>query len=186
MAWYNLGFTRMLAGHREKALDLFLKANTINRDVFEVAFQTGRLLLEMEQPASGKKFLEHASRLEPKSGAVFRYLGECYTKTDRVPDAIVAYKRAIKYNPSDAASLSAIGCLFDEQGENPEISVMFCQESVTLSPENGLFRMRLGRLYYKQNRLDDALKEFKKAQLLGQDASEYIRKIKTRQAHKAS
>ena len=186
MAWYNLGFTRMLAGHREKALDLFLKANTINRDVFEVAFQTGRLLLEMEQPASGKKFLEHASRLEPKSGAVFRYLGECYTKTDRVPDAIVAYKKAIKYNPSDAASLSAIGCLFDEQGENPEISVMFCQESVKLSPENGLFRMRLGRLYYKQNRLDDALKEFKKAQLLGQDASEYIRKIKTRQAHKAS
>ncbi len=186
MAWYNLGFTRMLAGNRKKALDLFLKANTINQDVFEIAFQTGRLLMDMEQPERGIKFLEHASRLEPKSGAVFRYLGECYTMIGKVPDAIVAYKKAIKNNPSDAASLSAMGCLFDEQGENGEISVMFCQESVKLSPENGLFRHRLGRLYYKQNRLDEALKEFKKAELLGQDASQWITKIQTRQTAKAS
>lgn len=186
MAWYNLGFTRMLAGNRNEALDLFLKAITINQDVFEVAFQTGRLLIDMEQPESAKKFLEHASRLEPKSGAVFRYLGECYTMIRRAPEAIVAYKKAIKNNPSDAASLSAMGCLFDEQGENPEISVMFCQESVKLSPENGLFRYRLGELYYKQNRLDEALREFKKAELLDQDASEYITKIQTQQTAKAS
>jgi tetratricopeptide (TPR) repeat protein len=186
MAWYNLGFVRMLAGNRNKALDLFLKANTINQDVFEVAFQTGRLLMDMEQPESGKKFLEHASRLEPNSGAVFRYLGECYTMIGKVSEAIVAYKKAIKNNPSDAASLSALGCLFDEQGENADISVMFCQESVKLSPQNGLFRYRLGKLYFKQNRLDEALKEFKKAELLDQDASEYIAKIQARKTAKAS
>lgn len=186
MPWYNLGFTHMLAGNREKALDLFLKANTLNRDVFEVAFQTGRLLVEMEQPESGRKYLEHAALLDPGSGAAFRYLGECYANIGKVDEAIVAYKTAIKHNPSDAASLSAMGCLFDEQGENLEISVMFCQESVKLSPQNGLFRHRLGQLYFKQNRLDDALQEFKKADLLGQDASEYIAKILKRRQAKAS
>ena len=186
MPWYNLGFTQMLAGNRNKALDLFLKANTINQDVFEVVFQTGRLLLEMQQPGSGRKYLEHATFLDQGSGAAFRYLGECYTSIGRVDEAIVAYKTAIKQNPSDAASLSAMGCLFDEQGENLEISVMFCQESVQLSPENGLFRYRLGQLYFKQNRLDDALKEFKKADFLGQDASEYITKIQKRRPAKAS
>jgi tetratricopeptide (TPR) repeat protein len=186
MPWYNLGFTHMLAGNRNQALDLFLKANTINQDVFEVVFQTGRLLMEMEQPGSGRKYLEHATRLDPGSGAAFRYLGECYTSIGNVDAAIVAYKTAIKHNPSDAASLSAMGCLFDEQGENLEISVMFCRESVQLSPENGLFRYRLGQLYFKQNRLDDALKEFKKADFLGQDVSEYITKIKKRRPAKAS
>lgn len=186
MPWYNLGFTHMLVGNRNKALDLFLKANILNQDVFEVAFQTGRLLIEMEQPESGRKYLEHATRLDPGSGAAFRYLGECYTSIGNIAEAIVAYKTAIKQNPSDAASLSAMGCLFDEQGENLEISVMFCQESVKLSPENGLFRYRLGQLYFKQNRLDDALKEFKKADLLGQDASEYIAKIQKRREVKAS
>ena len=186
MPWYNLGFTHMLAGNRNKALDLFLKANTINQDVFEVVFQTGRLLMEMEQPGSGRKYLEHATRLDPESGAAFRYLGECYTSIGKAAEAIVAYKTAIKQNPSDAASLSAMGCLFDEQGENLEISVMFCKESVQLSPENGLFRYRLGQLYLKQNRLDDALKEFKKADSLGQDASEYISKTLKRRQAKAS
>ena len=109
-----------------------------------------------------------------------------YTIIGKVSDAIVAYKKAIKNNPSDAASLSAMGSLFDDQGENPDISVMFCQESVKLSPENGLFRYRLGKLYCKLNRLDEALKQFKKSELLGQDASEYIAKIQTRQRAKAS
>jgi tetratricopeptide (TPR) repeat protein len=161
MPWYNLGFTIMLAGDRHKALDLFLKANTIDRNVFEVAFQTGRLLMEMDQPESGKKFLEHAAELEPESGAAFRYLGECCAAIGDEDAAISAYKKAIKHNPSDAASLSAMGCLFDERDENPEIALLFCQESVRLSPENGLFRFRLGQLYLKENRLTDALKEFK-------------------------
>ena len=141
--------------------------------------------MEMSQPERGKEFLERAARLEPQSSAVFRYLGECYTRIDRIDDAVAAYKKAIKQNPSDAASLSALGFLFDKQGENPEISMMFCRESVKLSPENGLFRYRLGQLYFKQNRLDDALKEFKKADLLGHDASDYIEKIQQQRPAKA-
>ncbi|MDX1707654.1 MAG: tetratricopeptide repeat protein [Desulfobacterales bacterium] len=186
MAWYNMGFTHMLNGDRDKALDLFLKANAINQDVFEINFQTGRLLLEMKQPESGKKFLKQAAALEPASGAAFRYLGECYTKIGDTVAAIAAYKKAIKYNPSDAASLSAMGCLFAEQEEDPDIALMFCRESVQLSPENGLFRYRLGQLYLKQNRLDDALAEFKKADRLGKDASEAISEIEKKVSPKAS
>ncbi|MGD1971118.1 MAG: tetratricopeptide repeat protein [Desulfobacterales bacterium] len=186
MAWYNMGFTHMLNGDRPKALDLFLKANAINQDVFEVAFQTGRLLMEMKQPESGKKFLKHAASLEPTSGVVYRYLGECYTEVNHPDAAIAAYKKAIKYNPSDAASLSAMGCLFAEQEESPDIALMFCQESVQLAPQNGLFRYRLGQLYLQQNRLDDALKEFKKAELLGKDASDFIMEIEKKLSPKAS
>jgi len=186
MPWYNLGFTIMSTGDRRKALDLFLKANTIDQNVFEVAFQTGRLLMEMDQLESGKKFLEHAAELEPESGAVFRYLGECYTAIGDADAAISAYKKAIKHNPSDAASLSAMGCLFDDREENPEIALMFCQESVRLSPDNGLFRYRLGQLYFKENRLTDALKELKKAEFLGQDVSALIRQIQKQLPAKAS
>ncbi len=186
MGWYNMGFTHMLNGDRAKALDLFLKANAINQDVFEITFQTGRLLMDMKQPESGKKFLKHAAALEPTSGAVYRYLGECYTEIGDAEAAIAAYKKAIKYNPSDAASLSAMGCLFAEQEENPDIALMFCQESVQLAPQNGLYRSRLGQLYLKQNRLDDALEEFKKAELLGKDVSDFIVEIEKKLPPKAS
>jgi cytochrome c-type biogenesis protein CcmH/NrfG len=95
-------------------------------------------------------------------------------------DAITAYKKAIRLNPHDAASMSALGCLLDDQGENPEITLMFCRESVGISPENGLFRYRLGQLYFKQNRLNDALQEYTKAEQLGYNAARDIQKLKNR------
>ena len=51
---------------------------------------------------------------------------------------------------------------------------MFCHESVKLAPENGLLRHRLGKLYLKQNQLENAFKEFRKAEFLGYDASQEI------------
>ena len=77
--------------------------------------------------------------------------------------------------------MSALGHLFDSRGENPEIALMFCHESVALAPENGLLHYRLGRLYQNQNRMAQALKEFKKAERLGYDASGEISEIEDRQ-----
>ena len=75
-------------------------------------------------------------------------------------------------------SLSALGHLFDLLGENPEITTIFCQQSVDISPENGLFRHRLGSLYLKRNQLEDALVQFEKAHSLGYNSRDAIKKIK--------
>jgi len=107
----------------------------------------------------------------------FRYLGECCTAMNMIDEAILAYKTAIRKNPNDADSLSALGYLFDLQGENPEITTIFCQQSVDISPDTGLFRYRLGNLYLKRNQIDDALEQLQKADELGHDAKELIQKI---------
>ncbi len=177
MAIYNMGLVNKLMENREKALDLFLKACKISQDIFDVMFQTGRLYLEMKQPENAKDYLEKAIALKPDSGAALRFLGDCYADIDMTKDAIGAYKKAIKNNPHDATSLSNIGYLFEITGENPDIALVFCEQSVDISPEEGLFRHRLGRLYFKQNRLQEALKEFELARDLGHDSSEFIEKI---------
>ena len=178
MAVYNSGIVNMLMGNKEAALQLFHEADSLDDDVFEVAFQIGRLYLEMENPEKGKKFLKRATLLKPESGIAFRFLGECFTAMDMIDEAVSAYKSAIRNNPNDADSLSALGYLFEVQGENPEIAKTFCKQSVEISPENGLFRHRLGRLYLKADRLDDAMEEFKMASHLGHDSREYVEKIK--------
>ena len=184
MAMFNLGLIYGLRGQSEKALDFFLSADKINGGVYEIAFQCGKLYFDSGDLAKAKPFLERAAKLVPDSGTVYRYLGDCYAAENLTEDAISAYKKAIKHNPHDAAAMSALGCLFDDQDENPEITLMFCRESVELSPENGLFRHRLGRLYLKQNRLDDALKEYKIAEQLGYDAARDIQEIEHRLAAK--
>jgi Flp pilus assembly protein TadD/GGDEF domain-containing protein len=176
MAIYNAGIVNMLMGNREKALEFFHEAHRRGKDIFEVAFQIGKLYLENGDPEKGKCYLQKAVSLHPVSGSAFRYLGDCYDALNQTDAAVQAYEKAIKKNPNDAASLSALGYLYHLQGVNPEIALMFCQKSVEISPENGCFRNRLGQLYLKQKRLDDALNSFKKATTLGYNSLEFIEK----------
>lgn len=180
MAMFNLGLVHTLKNQPKEALNFFLNADKINGDVYEVAFQSGKLYLESGALKKARPYMERAVKLDPDSGAAHRYLGECYAAENMTHEAITAYKKAIRLNPHDAASMSALGCLLDGQGENPEITLMFCRESVDISPENGLFRYRLGQLYYKQNRLDDALAEYKKAEQFGFDVASDIQELKNR------
>ena len=186
MAIYNIGMVNLLKEEKHRALEFFLKAGTMSENVFEVIFQTGRVYVEIECYEEAKDFLESAIKLQPTSGSAFRYLGECYAGLRCYKQAISSYKSAIKLNPGDAASLSAMGHLFDLQGENPEISTTFCLQSVEISPDNGLYRHRLGSLYFKQNRYEAALKEFEAAKELGYDSVERIEQIQNRLAARAS
>jgi tetratricopeptide (TPR) repeat protein len=180
MAAYNIGLIHALLGRRDTALGFFLKANALRDDVFEILAQTGKLYLEMGQAPAARPFLEHAARLRTRSGNVYRLLGDCYSAVGLPEKAISAYQKAVKANPADSTALSALGCLFDEKGENPEIALVFCRESVRLAPDNALFRRRLGELYLKSNQLEQALEEFVQAGRLGQDTSEEIRQLRER------
>jgi tetratricopeptide (TPR) repeat protein len=180
MALYNLGLAYMLTDKRDQALELFLKADKINGAAYEVTFQTGKLYMELGDSQKALIYLERAADLAPEAGAVYRYLGDCRAAGNMPQEAIAAYRKAIKLNPQDAASMSALGCLFEAQGENPEITLMFCRESVGLAPDNALFRYRLGQLYANQNRLAEALSEFQQAQELGYDARNDIKEIEDR------
>ena len=184
MAVYNTGLIHELLGQREAALAHFLKADTLQGDVFEILFQTGKLRLETGDPQAARPLLERATRLRPRSGNSQRLLGDCYAQLQLPEKAIGAYQKAVKANPGDSPALSALGGLFDEKGENPEIALVFCRESVRLSPDNALFRKRLGSLYIKLNRLEDALSEFEQAGRLGQDCAEDIRRVRERMAER--
>jgi tetratricopeptide (TPR) repeat protein len=152
MALYNIGLVNMLTGKNAEALKYFLDADRKKEeDIFEVAFQIGRVYLDMGNSEMAKEFLEKALKLNPQSWSVLHSLGECCT---------------------------ALGCLFDLLGENPEITTIFCQQSIDIAPENGLYRYRLGSLYLKRNQLEDALIQFQKANDLGYDARKMIKKIK--------
>lgn len=182
MAVYNVGLIHLLSNCKDKALEWFLKAHALRADVFEILFQTGKLYMDIGLPQAGQPYLEHAARLRTRSGSAYRVLGDCYASLGRSDKAIAAYKKAVKVNPGDSMALSALGGLFERLGENPEIAMVFYKESVRLAPENPLFHHRLAGLYFKLERLEEALQEFEQARSLGQDTAEDIRRVRDRMA----
>ena len=176
MATYNTGLVYMLKGENKKALDYFQKANA-TEELFETAFQAGRLHLDQNEPEAARPYFERAIRLNPEAAAAYRYLGDSLHALEQLQEAIAAYKQAIKKNPNDAASLSAMGSLFYELGENPEIAELFCRQSVAIESDNGLYRNRLAQVLLCQNLPLDALDQFRKASALGWNCREQIESL---------
>ena len=180
MAHYNAGYVYRLLNQNDNAMEHFLKADAAGEEVFEVTFQIGKLYLDMGDPAKGESFLQSAMIICPDSGITYYHLGECCEALGKKDEAMAHYETAVKRNPNDAAALSALGALYDEKGENPEISTMFCEKSVEMSPENGLFQFRLGCVYANNDQPDKALDVFENAIKLGHDAAAEIDRVKER------
>jgi len=177
MGLYNCGLITLLADDdKKKALDYFYKAEALAPNIFEIMFQIGKLQTEQGRWEEGRIYLEEAQKINPDAGMVYSPLGESYLAADMTQAAIDAYKKAIKHNPNDAASLSALGNLYDTQSINPEIARVYCCQSVEIAPQNGLFRHRLGQLYFKAEEFDLAMEQFQKANGLGVDSADYILK----------
>lgn len=177
MTFYNLGLVYMIQESHDRALACFKKADQLSEDVLEISIQTGRMYLALGQPQKAIESLEKATQLAPTSALGFRLLGDCLNELDRSPDALTAYKQAVKLHPNDAYALSAMGALYESADRNIEIAALYCEKSVEIAPSEGLFHARLGKLYLKQNRLDDAAKSFQRADELGQNVQDLVAEI---------
>jgi len=187
MAIYNKGYILLLSGNREKALEYFLEADAREPNVFEVIFHIGQTFMEMGAADKARPYLEAATLANSRSGPAFKSLGACLDKLGLAKDAIQAYKNAVKINPGDADSLSLLGRLYSERGESLDVASVLCEQSVRLSPDNGLFRHRLGHVFLNQGKLNHALAEFELAAAMGHDSQPQIEETQDRMtASKAS
>ena len=186
LALYNSGLVNLLMGEREKALRFWLKAAPLGKDVFELNLQAGKLLLESDQPEKAQELIQRAAALKPESAAVQRLLGDTYLVQRLLDQAIGPYKKTLRIHPNDAHALSGLGRCYELKNENLDIALAFCRQSVEITPDNGRFHMRLGRLLKKTGQFDKALEAFKKAASLGEDVREAIRAIEDRCVDKAS
>lgn len=186
LAHYNAGLVHLMTGERPKALAALLEADRRPHKIFEVALQLGKFFLEDRAPEKSRSYLEDAAARQPESSVAHALMGDCYAALGMADQAVSAYKKSLRLNANEAVSLSGLGWLYTTMDKNADIAKLFCRHSTEIAPQNGLFRHRLGRLYLKENRLKEALREFRQAVDLGHDSAAYLQKVQNRLLDKAS
>jgi tetratricopeptide (TPR) repeat protein len=174
MPVYNKGYLLLLQGKREEALACFLDAQAKEPDIFEVVFHIGQTLMEMGDAEQAEAYLAAALQANSRSGPAHRLMGDCLTERGLIRKAIQTYKKAVKINPEDADSLSALGWLYSRIEESLDVAAVLCTQSIHLNPDEGLFHHRLAEVFIKQARLDAAVNEFETALALGYDSQARI------------
>jgi tetratricopeptide (TPR) repeat protein len=149
MARFNQGCSHLLAGRLEEALEAFEKAEAIEPDNFQVLFNLGKTALELGRFERSLGALAKASEHRERNGRVHRLLGQARLLSGDRDGALASFKRAVKFNPDDADSLSSLGALFLDSANDQEVALSLFQRSVELDPTNSLFRRRLGMLLYQ-------------------------------------
>ena len=75
--------------------------------------------------------------------------GELYLKDNLPEKAGWEFNKAIKLNPSDAASLSGYAKSLELQKKNLNIALTLAKNSTALEPDNKLFKKRLKTIQKK-------------------------------------
>lgn len=160
MAIYNMGLVCDILGNKKRAIQYLEQASRLDDAIFEVELTVGNLLFQEEKFDRALAHLARAKDLNAKSGIPFKRMGEYYLETNQIDKAIVEFKRAIKLNPSDAASLSGLAHAFGLKETNLEIAITLAKESIMIDPDTSRYRSRLGRLYEQTGQEDLARIEF--------------------------
>ena len=111
-AWNRLGLAYHQAGRLDEAAKAYGRALQFNRDLFDVHFNLGELLLEQgrhhDADASFRTYL-NASQDNARNAAAWRGLGLALQAQRQHPAAETALGNATRLDPSDALAWNALG-----------------------------------------------------------------------------
>jgi len=180
MALFNIGLIHLNQTDSDSARAFFEKAYAADQKTFEIPYQLGKLLYEQGRHSQALDLFKTGEKIRGDYAPLYSHMGRCLSDLQQTEPAIRAYKKAIKLNPNDAAALSDLGALYAQKGENPDICITFCRQSVIIEPQNSLYRFRLAQCYHEQGQWDQALAEYEKAAKLGRDVEKQMTEIRNR------
>jgi tetratricopeptide (TPR) repeat protein len=95
-------------------------------------------------------------------------MGSAYAASDRLDDAVAAYRAALEIKPNHAATLYSLGLVTKDQGRYEEAARLFANAAVR-DPQLGEALVELGIVYEHLGRHEDALEACRRATTVLED-----------------
>lgn len=125
---------------------------------------------------ASRQLAQKAAEDEPPSFSepFYLMLADAYEQLDRRADAETLLTECINRMPDSHRSLNFLAYLWAEDNRNLEKALAYSVRSLTYAPENPAYIDTLGWIYYRLDRLDEALQTIKRAHALGGDDAEIL------------
>jgi tetratricopeptide (TPR) repeat protein len=118
---------------------------------------------ENKKLLSAEEILREGLLVAPQSTDLHYSLGVLYEKTNRFQESIQEMEFVLKTDPDNAEALNFIGYSFADRGINLEEAEKMIKKALDLKPGNSYMTDSLGWVYFRQNRMDMAIKYLKEA-----------------------
>jgi tetratricopeptide (TPR) repeat protein len=89
--------------------------------------------------------------------------GAMYERQKKYDQAEEEFRKSLKVNPESAAALNYLGYMLADRNVRLPEALELIQKAVNLEPNNGAYMDSLGWVYFRMNRLDDAVAQLRGA-----------------------
>jgi tetratricopeptide (TPR) repeat protein len=148
-------------GNTNGAIAQYRKAIAIDPHLPGVYFELAELLNTSQDAQVKKEALQEyraALAANPMDEKTERRLGEIDAQRGSISRAFEEYSKAVELQPGDAdAKVGLSGVLIEM--DQPDKALALLEQAVQLEPANAIAHYRLGTLYRKNGRLEDAKRE---------------------------
>lgn len=160
--WLALGDAGIREGDLAVAQRGFTEAGRVAPQDGRAWFGLGTVASDHEDFPNARRFLTTALRLEPDGPGYRGQLGLTYTLANAFKAAAREYAAALEQQPEDYVSLTGRALLALKQGRETE-AVELLQRVTLFEPRYARAHMYLGVAYYRQRRVDAAIRELERA-----------------------
>lgn len=134
-------------------------------------FQRGVIHAMQNQLDLAEPDFQLAAKLAPEKNLSYVAMGVSYMQSGDLPKAIAALRQRTRQKPNDATLHYLLGEALVRSGAAPGDSEfseakVSLEKSVRLNPKFAPAQVNLGKIYLKENRLDDALSHLEQARAL--------------------
>jgi tetratricopeptide (TPR) repeat protein len=148
LAFFWLGKTWQQRGDQEAAYAAYRQAVEISPDLYEAWFYLGEIAYKSGDQDKAKECLEKAEGDLPQAAMRAWYLGNIARNEQRLPEALAAFKQAIRVDPKFFPGYLEGGkLLLLDLGESRE-AVVWLSQAVSLKPHNAEVRYFLSLAHH--------------------------------------
>jgi tetratricopeptide (TPR) repeat protein len=162
-AYYNLGYLTERLNQTDEAIGYYNKALQINPKYDDALLGLTRIYLGRNDYEHTKESFLRMSKTSPTVEMYYYRLGSIEESFERWDEAINSYKDSIKANPNFIDALNNLSELYLRKNNFADAKDL-CFRLITLEPEEEkTYRNRLGRIYYAQRLMPEAIAEYQHA-----------------------
>lgn len=156
------------AGRSADAALLYKQILTRNPQHTEALFEWACVAFDRDNYANAETLLKRLLKLEPRSAKAMSKLGSVYAKQGWNGWAQTCFEKAVAADQSYMPAYSNLGVILVQKGEAWEAESL-CRSGLKQDAGYGPLYTILGKAYALQGRVDEALKNYKKALRLYDD-----------------
>ncbi|MCD4785023.1 MAG: tetratricopeptide repeat protein [Candidatus Eremiobacteraeota bacterium] len=170
-AYVLLSRALISTGKEDQAYTILRKLKEIDPKNYNANIELARFYITRGQNEKAKQELNSASKINPKDPEIYHLLGLIYVDEQNPDKAYETFKEVLTFDPAGSeknkkavsVAYKALLEIIGNQGRIDKEALSVITKAIKFLPEKdkGRAYVALGNYYYKQEKLDSALKRYK-------------------------